>query len=69
MAHNVAKNMQHSNNQMPVMFLADILKSSIGSSYDSKMPFAPLKVRMDGSQDFKYLNLDKLSPMILKGAN
>lgn len=40
------------NSQMPIVFFADILKSSIGSSFDSNMPFAPFKVKLDGSQDF-----------------
>ena len=55
--------------QMPIVFFADIIESAVQSSMDSSNLLSQFRLRLDGSQEFQYLNLEKMSPIIFKGSN
>ena len=54
---------------MPIVFFADIIESAVQSSQDSSNLLSQFRLRLDGSQEFQYLNLDKLTPILYKGSN
>ena len=54
---------------MPLVFFADILESGAQSSIEGSDLMSQFRLRLDGSQDFHYLDLDKMAPILFKGTN